>query len=75
MERWKLLNEDKKPNLNDYDSIVDEWKSRDKVANFLGVITCDMILTGGATGRDFRSATTFQNYAHFVSNFFTKLEH
>ena len=37
MERWKLLNGEKKPSLADYDSIVNEWKSRDKVAKFLGI--------------------------------------
>ena len=37
IERWKLLNEDKKPSLVEYAKIVEEWKSEDKVAKFFGI--------------------------------------
>ena len=37
LERWKLGNPDKKPSLDEYDSIREEWQSRDKVAKFLGI--------------------------------------
>ena len=36
LERWKLLNR-KKPTIEEYDSIVEEWRNRDKVAKFLGI--------------------------------------
>ena len=36
LERWKLLNP-KKPTIEEYDSIVEEWRNRDKVAKFLGI--------------------------------------
>ena len=37
LERWKLTNEDTKPILNQFDEIVEEWKSRDRVAKFGGI--------------------------------------
>ena len=29
IERWKMVNVDKKPTLDEFDSIVEEWKSQD----------------------------------------------
>ena len=37
IQRWKLTNDSKSPSVNEYDSIIDEWKSRDMVAKFLGI--------------------------------------
>lgn len=37
LERWKLAHEYKKPTLEEYDEIVEEWKSHDRVAKFLGI--------------------------------------
>ena len=37
MKRWELTNVDKKPTLEQYDAIVNSWKSKDKVAKFLGM--------------------------------------
>ena len=37
MKRWELTNVDKKPTLEQYDTIVNSWKSKDKVAKFLGM--------------------------------------
>jgi len=37
LERWKLLHEDQKSSITDYACIVEEWKSRDKVAKFLDI--------------------------------------
>ena len=37
VERWKMINVDKKPSLEEFDSIVEEWKSHDRVAKFLGL--------------------------------------
>ena len=42
IQRWKLTNatpdnEDVKPNLGQYDTIITEWQSKDKVAKFLGI--------------------------------------
>ena len=44
LNRWKITNTteaipDPKPTLAQYDAIVAEWKSRDKVAKFLGMFT------------------------------------
>ena len=37
MKRWELTNVDQKPSLDQYDAIVNSWKSKDKVAKFLGM--------------------------------------
>ena len=37
IQRWKLSNEDRKPTLDEYDEIVNQWKSKDTVAKFLGI--------------------------------------
>jgi len=37
IQRWKLGNDNKNPSITEYDMIVDEWKSRDMVAKFLGI--------------------------------------
>ena len=38
IERWKLANEvDTKPNLEQYEEIRTEWRSKDRVAKFLGI--------------------------------------
>ena len=37
IERWKLVNEDAKPTLQQYDSIKAKWQSKDKVAKVLGL--------------------------------------
>ena len=37
VQRWKLVNEDKKPSIDDLDEIIEQWRSRDRVAKFLGI--------------------------------------
>ena len=37
IQRWQFLNPDQKPGLADYDKIVEDLKSKDKVAKFLGL--------------------------------------
>ena len=37
IQRWQFLNVDKKPGLADYEEIVEDLKSKDKVAKFLGL--------------------------------------
>lgn len=37
IQRWKLTHDNKNPSVDEYDSIIDEWKSRDMVAKFLGI--------------------------------------
>ena len=37
--RWKFANDDARPTLEQYDAIVNEWKGKDKVAKFLGIIS------------------------------------
>ncbi|CAB4010524.1 Hypothetical predicted protein [Paramuricea clavata] len=39
VERWKLANDDKKPTLDDYDNIRDEWRSKDRVTKLLGIFS------------------------------------
>ncbi|CAB4021524.1 Hypothetical predicted protein, partial [Paramuricea clavata] len=39
IERWKLANDDKKPTLDDYDNIRDEWRSKDRVTKLLGIFS------------------------------------
>ena len=37
LQRWKLGNNNRNPTMDQYDHIVDQWKSRDMVAKFLGI--------------------------------------
>ena len=41
ISRWKLINDDKKPTVDDYDNIRDEseWRSKDRVAKLLGIFS------------------------------------
>ena len=39
IERWKLANDDKKPTLGDYDTIGDEWQSKDRITKLLGIFS------------------------------------
>lgn len=39
IERWKLAHDDAKPSLAEYDTIRDEWRSRDRVAKLLGIFS------------------------------------
>ena len=39
LSRWKVENEDTKMSPNHYDTIVDSWKKKDKVAKFLGLFS------------------------------------
>ena len=39
LSRWKVENEDTKVSPDQYDTIVDSWKSKDKVAKFLGLFS------------------------------------
>ena len=37
--RWKIGNDNQNPNQGQYDTIVEEWRSKDKVAKFLGLFS------------------------------------
>ena len=37
IHRWKLGNDNQNTSMDQYDSIVEEWKSKEMVANFLGI--------------------------------------
>ena len=37
LQRWKLGNGNKNPNIEEYDLIIDQWKAKDMVAKFLGI--------------------------------------
>ena len=39
LSHWKVENEDTKVSPDQYDTIVDSWKSKDKVAKFLGLFS------------------------------------
>ena len=39
IERWKLANEEAKPTLEQYDTLRNEWRSKDRVAKFLGMFS------------------------------------
>ena len=39
IERWKLANDDKKPTIDDYDTIGDECRSKDRVTKLLGIFS------------------------------------
>ena len=66
MERWKLLHEDKKPSLTDYDSIVDEWKSRDKVAKFLGIYSSRRMYSDWKAAEPSEKARKESSWEEFV---------
>ena len=37
IQRWKLGNNNRNPTMTEYDDIIDQWKSKDMVAKFLGI--------------------------------------
>ena len=37
IQRWKMVHEDAKPTLVQYDGIVEDWKDHDRVAKFIGL--------------------------------------
>ena len=39
IERWKLANDTAKPTLEQYDALRNEWRSKDRVAKFLGMFS------------------------------------
>lgn len=65
LERWRLTHEDQKPTLEQYDNIIDEWKSKDRVSKFLGIYSSRRMFSDwkaalpGETDRKSASWTTF----------------
>ena len=45
IERWKLANDDKKPMLDDYDNIYDEWRSKDRMTKLLSIFSSKRLFT------------------------------
>ena len=45
LNRWKITNEDAKISPDVYDSIVESWKGKDKVAKFLGLFSSRRLFT------------------------------
>merc|ERR1712240_341964 len=48
IERWKVANTthdnpNPKPNLDQYDQVRDDWRSKDKVAKLLGMFSSDRL--------------------------------
>ena len=66
IERWKLLNEDKKPNLDEYDAIVDGWKSHDKVAKFLGIYSSRRMYSDWKAAEPSEKARKESNWEEFT---------
>ena len=65
IQRWQFLNADKKPDLGDYDRIVEDLKSKDRVAKFLGMYSSRRLFSdwkAAVPDEEERKRSSWQNF-------------
>ena len=77
LERWKMINVDKKPSLEEFDNIVEEWKSHDRVAKFLGLYSSRRLVSDWKAAcpneRD-RKKAGWSAFVKYMSDFYKPTE-
>ncbi len=67
ISRWKLINDDKKPTVDDYDNIRDEWRSKDRVAKLLGIFSSKRLFADWKVADPDESKRSKTTWEYFVS--------
>lgn len=67
IERWKLANDDAKPSLENYDTIRDEWRSRDRVAKLLGIFSSKRLFADWKVAEPDDTKRTKATWEYFVT--------
>ena len=67
ISRWKLINDDKKPTVDDYDNIRDEWRSKDRVAKLLGIFSSKRLFADWKVAEPDESKRSKTTWEYFVS--------
>ena len=77
IERWKFLNVDQKPGIDDYDKIVEELKSKDRVAKFLGMYSSRRLFSdwkAAVPEEDLRKRSTWANFVKKIQAYYKPTE-
>ena len=77
LERWKFLHKDQKPGLDDYDKIVEELKSKDRVAKFLGMYSSRRLFSdwkAAVPDDEERKRSTWKNFVKSMQAYYKPTE-
>jgi hypothetical protein len=78
IERWKLTqqNAEAKPTIDQYDEIRDEWRSKDRVAKFLGLFSTKRLTdwTAAVPSETNRKAATWEIFKTKMKEFYKPTE-
>ncbi len=61
------MNDDKKPTVDDYDNIRDEWRSKDRVAKLLGIFSSKRLFADWKVAEPDESKRSKTTWEYFVS--------
>ena len=67
VERWKLANDTAKPTLEQYDALRNEWRSKDRVAKFLGMFSSRQMYADWQVAEPDETKKTQATWEHFVA--------
>ena len=67
MERWKIVNVDKKISLDEYDNIKEKWTSQDMVTKFLGMFSSPRLYEDWKTAEPDESARKKASWKSFTA--------
>ena len=71
VERWELANDTAKPTLEQYDALRNEWRSKDRVAKFLGMFSSRRMYADWQVAEPDETKRTQATWEHFVAQILT----
>ena len=82
LQRWKITNTsetvpDPKPNLEQYDEIVSNWQSKDKVNKFLGMFSSTNFYNDWLAAQPeetLRNSATWTNFTKYMTDYYKPTE-
>ena len=67
IERWKLANDTAKPTLEQYDTLRNKWRSKDRVAKFLGMFSSRRMYADWQVAKPDETKRTQATWEYFVA--------
>ena len=77
IQRWKLGNNNRNPTMTEYDDIIDQWKSKDMVAKFLGIYSSRRLVsdwTMASPVEKARKEATWQQFKEAMQSYYKPTE-
>ena len=67
IERWKMINDDRKPTIQEYDEIISRWIRKDMVVKFIGIFSTERLYEDWMSAEPDKSKRDEALWEEFIS--------